>query len=296
MDTPAPNLKINTRRLQNQYYEETLAEGITLQMMQIPAGTFIMGSPEDEPERTEAEGPQHDVTLSQFFMARYPTTQAQWRAVAAMPQVNRKVRLAPDPSKFKGANRPVERVSWEEAVEFCARLSRFAESRLTIHTNRQYRLPSEAEWEYACRAGTNTPFHFGVTISTDYANYDGANEKYGVYGPGERGVRRGETTPVDEFKVANAYGLCDMHGNVYEWCQDYWHENYKGAPADGRAWDERGDSVGEASQDENRHVIRGGSWLNYPRHCRSAYRLRDDADNRDCDIGFRVCCSAPRTE
>lgn len=142
----------------NQYYEEALAEGVLpLRMMWIPAGRFLMGSPEDELERLDREGPQHSVTVPQFFMAKYPVTQAQWRAVAAMPQVNRD--LQADPSNFKGELHPVEQVSWYEAVEFCDRLS--------AHTNRQYCLPTEAQWEYACRAGTTTPFHFGETITTD---------------------------------------------------------------------------------------------------------------------------------
>ena len=157
-------LTINKRSGQNQYYEEPIAEGCRpLEMMRITAGSFLMGSPENELERSPDEGPQHEVALSQFFLAKYPITQAQWRAVAAMPQVNRE--LKPAPSNFKGELLPVEQVSWYEAVEFC--------DRLTLHTNRKYRLPSEAEWEYACRAGTTTPFHFGETITTDLANYRG---------------------------------------------------------------------------------------------------------------------------
>jgi formylglycine-generating enzyme required for sulfatase activity len=239
----------------NQYYPEPLAEGVLpLQMMQIPGGTFLMGSPKDEEERTDAEGPQHEVTLTPFFMAAYPVTQAQWRFVATLPKVDRD--LDADPSHFKGDLRPVERVSWHDAVEFCARLA--------AHTQRAYRLPSEAEWEYACRAGTTTPFHFGPTLSTDYANYDGANEKYGAYGSGTRGEHRGETTPVNQFEGANAFGLYDMHGNVLEWCQDTWHRNYEGAPTDGSAWIEGGDI--------SWRVRRGGSWNFNPRYCRSAYR------------------------
>ena len=270
-------LTIQKRSGQNQYYDESLSDGILpLRMMQIPAGTFLMGSPEDELERTEYEGPQHEVTIAPFFMAAYPVTQAQWHFVANLPQVDRK--LEPEPSRFKGDLHPVEQVSWHEAVEFCDRLTR--------HTDFQYRLPTEAEWEYACRAGTTTPFHFGPTLSTDYANYDGADEQYGAYGPGTRGEYRKETTPVDHFEGANPYGLYDLHGNVYEWCQDHWHGSYEGAPSDGSAWVEGGDS--------NRRVIRGGSWINYPWYCRSASRYGYNAENRDGYIGFRVCCSAPR--
>ena len=122
-----------------------------------------MGSPEDERERYSNESPQHEVTVKSFFMGKYPVTQAQWKVVAALPQVNRK--LNPDPSIFKGNDRPVETVSWYYAVEFCDRLSKL--------TGKSYRLPSEAEWEYACRAGTTTPFHFGKIITTDLANYNG---------------------------------------------------------------------------------------------------------------------------
>ena len=270
-------LGVNKRRIQLQYYEETLAEGIYLRMMLIPAGPFLMGSPEDELERLDYEGPQHEITVDQFFMAKYPTTQAQWRSIAAMPQVNQELDL--DPSHFQGDLRPVERVSWDDAVEFC--------ERLTIHTNRQYRLPTEVEWEYACRAGTTTPFHFGKTLSTDYANYNGSDERYGSYGPGVRGEYPRETTTVGHFEGVNEYGLSDMHGNVWEWCQDHWHDNYAGAPSDGSAW--------LSSRKSKLRVLRGGSWANYPRGCRSASRGRIDPDNRFNNIGFRVCCSAPRT-
>ena len=279
---PTATLRVNKRPGTNQYYEEVLAEGVLpLRMMLIPAGTFVMGSPEDELERTDAEGPQHEVNVPQFFMAEYPVTQAQWRVVAAMPEVKRE--LKPDPSHFKGDLRPVEQVSWHEAVEFC--------DRLTMQSDRQYRLPTEAEWEYACRAGTTTPFHFGKTITTDHANYRGTDhEEYGwsgSYGDGPKGEYREATTPVDHFEGANAYGLYDMPGNVYEWCQDYWHDTYEGAPTDGRDWVEGGDS--------SRRVIRGGSWVGYPRVCRSAYRIRNDPVDGLFGLGFRVVCSAPRS-
>lgn len=278
MQPQSSQLTINKRQGRNQCYDEGLAEGVLpLRMMLIPAGTFLMGSPESELERDKDEGPQHKVTVSQFFMAKYPVTQAQWRVVVGMPPVNQE--LDREPSHFKGDRRPVEQVSWDDAVEFC--------DRLTVHTNRQYRLPTEAEWEYACRAETTTPFHFGDTLSTDYANYDGADEKYGAYGPGSRGENRGETTPVDHFEGANKYGLCDMHGNVWECCQDHWHANYDDAPTDGSAWVRDGDA--------SRRVCRGGSWIDYPRYCRSAYRSNLNPDDRFNAIGFRVVCSAPRT-
>jgi formylglycine-generating enzyme required for sulfatase activity len=267
-------LKVFRQKAQNQYYDDPLAEGILpLRMMLIPGGTFLMGSPEEEIERTDSEGPQHEVTVPQCFMAKYPVTQSQWRVVAAMPKVNHV--LKPDPSNFKGDLRPVEQVSWYEAVEFC--------DRITVHTKRQYRLPTEAEWEYACRAGTTTPFHFGETLSTDYANYAGADESVGVYGPGARGEYRGETTPVNHFDVANAYGLCDMHGNVVEWCQEPWNDSYGGAPKNGIVWLDIEDFY---------RVIRGGAWHYIPRNCRSASRDYNTPAYRDNGIGFRVVCSA----
>ncbi len=278
------SLKVVLKRqtTQNQCYDEALGDHVLpLRMMQIPAGTFLMGSPEDELERQEREGSQHEVTLSQFYMGKYPITQAQWRAVVALPQIDRKLKA--DPSYFNGDLRPVEQVSWHDAVEFC--------DRLTILTNRQYRLPTEAEWEYACRAGTTTPFHFGETITTDLANYRGTDDKKrkwsGSYGDGPKGEYRKETTPVNQFKGANAFGLCDMHGDVWEWCQDHWHDSYVGAPNDGSAWIEGGDS--------KYRVRRGGSWYCGPRLCRSAARFNYGPGNDNDNIGFRVVCSASRT-
>ena len=263
------------------YFREDLGHDIQLDMISIPGGTCKMGSLKQEKDSLDSERPQHEVTVQPFFMGKYPVTQAQWRFVAQLRQVNKK--LDPDPSKFKGDNRPVETVSWYDAVEFCDRLS--------THTKRQYRLPSEAEWEYACRAGTTTPFHFGKTITTDLANYNGEIS----YGQGPKGVYREETTAVGSFGVANNFGLYDMHGNVWEWCLDNWHDNYKGAPTDGSAWFNSDDKL---SDKPGRAVLRGGSWINNPRNCRSASRInnnRDERDNIDNDIGFRVVCVVGRT-
>jgi formylglycine-generating enzyme required for sulfatase activity len=280
--SPEPKLTIHRRRQQAQYFVEplgvgTLEQPATLEMVLIPAGSFLMGSPADELDHYDFERPQHQVTLPQFFLGKYPVTQAQWSAVAAFSPINRE--LESDPSGFKGADRPVEQVSWEDAVEFCDRLSQ--------HTGRPYRLPSEAEWEYACRAGTTTPFHFGETITTDLANYCGTDRpEYdwsGSYGRGPKGIYRQETTPVGSFEVANAFGLYDMHGNVWEWCADRWHDNYEAAPSDGSAWLEGGSES---------YLLRGGSWYLNPRLCRSAYRDVNARVYRDHDIGFRVACSA----
>jgi formylglycine-generating enzyme required for sulfatase activity len=266
-------LIIKRRQQQARSFIEDLGNGVQLEMVAIPEGSFVMGSPKDEPERSSSESPQHTITLKSFFLGKYPVTQAQWKAVAALPQVNRE--LNPDPSRFKGENRPVEQVSWLMAVEFCDRLSQ--------KTGRQYRLPSEVEWEYACRAGTTTPFHFGKTITPELANYNGND----TYGAGVKGDYRKETTPVGSFGVANAFGLYDMHGNVWEWCADQWHESYEEAPTDGRAW------LNE--NDNQRRVLRGGSWVSSPRYCRSAYRSYFDADNRNHYFGFRVVGAAART-
>ena len=266
-------LVIRRERKQAHYFVEKLGELIGLDIILIPAGTFLMGSPEDEDERQENEGPQHEVAISTFFMGRYPITQIQWRFVAGLPQEKRE--LSPKPSHFKGDDRPVEQVSWSDAVEFCDRLS--------AYTGRDYRLPTEAEWEYACRAGTQTPFYFGKTLTTELANYNGNS----TYNDGLEGEYREETTPVGNFGIANAFGLCDMHGNVFEWCQDHWHENYEGAPTDGSAW---------LSKYENApRVRRGGSWNSDPRNCRSACRHFSSLDHRSYPLGFRVVCSTPRT-
>ena len=217
-----------------------------------------MGSPENEEGYHSSQSPQHQVTVPPFFMGKYPVTQKQWRAVAALEKVN--IDLKSDPSRFKGDNLPVECVSWNDAREFCARLSRMA--------NKTYRLPSEAEWEYACRGGTTTPFYCGETISTDLANYDG---NY-TYGQGQKGQYREKTTEVGIFP-ANPFGLYDMCGNVWEWCEDGWHENYINAPTDGSAW------TGLSSEYK---LLRGGSWDFFPSYCRSAYRFSayPDGSNR----------------
>jgi formylglycine-generating enzyme required for sulfatase activity len=255
------------------HFFESLAEDISLEMVAIPGGTFVMGSPADEAERFADEDPQHEVTVAPFFMGRYPITQAQWRTVAAMDQVQRSLDL--DPSRFTGENHPVEQVSWHDAVEFCERLA--------ARTSKLYRLPTEAEWEYACRAGTTTPFHFGDMITTEVANYDGNS----TYNSGPKGESRGQTTPIHLFEIANAFGLSDMHGNVWEWCQDHWHGDYEGVPTDGSAW--------LTDHEQAERVIRGGSWHNSPRYCRSASRPDLSPDDRFDDIGFRVVCVAPRT-
>jgi formylglycine-generating enzyme required for sulfatase activity len=262
------NRNTNSRQRATGFIED-IGNGVQLEMVAIPGGTFTMGSPATEKESYNRERPQHQVTLQPFFMGKFPVTQAQWRAVAALEQVNRE--LEPNPSYFKGENRPVERISWYDAKEFCDRLSR--------KTGKPYHLPSEAQWEYACRAGTTTPFHFGETITTDLANYRGSVS----YSSGSKGIYREETTPVGSFGVANAFGLYDTHGNVWEWCADHWHSNYEGAPTNGSAW--------LVDNDNHPRLLRGGSWYVAPDNCRSAYRYYDYPDSRYNGIGFRVVCA-----
>ncbi|WP_347239093.1 formylglycine-generating enzyme family protein [Sphaerospermopsis sp. FACHB-1094] len=252
----------------NQSLIEDLGFGVKLEMVYIPGGIFLMGAPESEKASIDDERPQHYVTVKPFYMGKYTITQEQWeKVVYSCPTV--KDWLDPHPSYFKGDKLPVEQVSWYDAVEFCARLSK--------KTGRQYRLPSEAEWEYACRAGSAKPFSFGDTITTDVVNYDG---NY-TYGNAPKGKYRGQTTAVGTFSP-NAFGLYDMHGNVWEWCADTWHHNYEGAPNDGSAW------INE--NDNHYRLLRGGSWNYYPRICRSAYRLRFTPVGRYLDVGFRVVC------
>ncbi|MBW4583030.1 MAG: formylglycine-generating enzyme family protein [Tildeniella nuda ZEHNDER 1965/U140] len=281
------------RRQSVEHRLEDLGHGLTLELVAIPGGTFVMGAPKTEEGWHPSQSPQHTVAIAPFWMGKYPVTQAQWSVVAALPNV--KHPLPPKPSCFTGANRPVEQVSWQDAIEFCARLS--------IHTHRRYRLPSEAEWEYACRAPiltsgtlergkvqsatTTTPFWCGETITTELANYSGVDWEYegrvcskGSYGKGATGSDRRETTDVGSFAIANAFGLYDMHGLVREWCVDRWHDSYDGAPDDGSAWIENGTT--------DQRVLRGGSWNGSPKVCRSAFRSKLNPETHLYDIGFRV--------
>jgi formylglycine-generating enzyme required for sulfatase activity len=264
------------------FFIEKLSENVFLDMMLIPGGNFQMGSPEDEIDRDSIESPQHLVTVSTFCMSKHTITQTQWQVVANSPPIDRE--LDSDPSHFKGDDLPVENVSWFDAQEFCRRLSR--------ETGRRYDLPSEAQWEYACRAHTTTPFHFGKTITTDLANYDGTDNPdgkwSGSYDRGPKGIYREETTPVGTFSP-NVFGLHDMHGNVLEWCLDHYHSDYEGAPIDGSAW------INPNTEQDVSRVLRGGSWFGGPRDCRSA--CRDDGNPVDLNdiVGFRVVCEAART-
>ncbi|MCA2716661.1 SUMF1/EgtB/PvdO family nonheme iron enzyme [Microcystis sp. M169S2] len=240
-------------------FTENLPNGVTLEMVGLPAGQFLMGSPDSDPDARDNEKPQHQVKVNSFAIGKYPVTQAQYQAV-----------MGTNPSFFKNnPQNPVEDVSWNDAQAFCQKLSQI--------TGKTYRLPTEAEWEYACRAGTTTRFYFGDDANQlgDYAWYKGNSQE--------------TTHPVGQ-KKPNAWGLYDMSGNVWEWCEDNWHDNYIGAPKDGSAWLTNGN--------DNRSPLRGGSWFLLPNFCRSAFRydydFRRDVDN-GLDFGFRVVCGAGRT-
>ncbi|BAZ25520.1 hypothetical protein NIES4073_64250 [Kalymmatonema gypsitolerans NIES-4073] len=256
---------VNRYSKQAKFFKEDLGNGVTLEMVSIPAGSFKMGSPPGEKGRNENEGPQHTVNVPTFFLGKFEVTQEQYQQV-----------MDKNPSTFKGAKRPVEQVSWNDTVEFCKKLSQ--------KTGRIYRLPSEAEWEYACRAGTTTPFHFGGTVTTELANYKGND----TYASAPKGKYQAQTTEVGSFPP-NAFGLYDMHGNVWEWCADTWHDSYKGAPVDGKAW---------IDNDNSFRVLRGGSWYVNPLLCRSAYRNSNFRAERvyfNYYFGFRVVCAFGRT-
>jgi uncharacterized protein (TIGR02996 family) len=222
----------------------------------IPPGTFLMGSPDTEEGGNAADETQHAVTLTKgLWMGVHPVTQEQWQAV-----------MGYNPSHFQHAkDLPVEQVSWEDCQEFLKRLRE--------QDRKPYRLPTEAEWEYACRAGTTTPFCFGATLSTDQANYNGND----TYETGKKGVDREETTPVGTFPK-NAWGLYDMHGNVWEWCQDWYGDYTANAVAD-----PQGPNSGDFC------VLRGGSWISTPEFCRAAFRDGYEPDYRFMGIGLRVC-------
>jgi formylglycine-generating enzyme required for sulfatase activity len=233
---------------------KNFTNSIGMTFVWIPPGTFLMGSPKEEKGRSGNET-QHKVTLTKgYYMGIYTVTQEQWKEV-----------MGNNPSDFKGEkNLPVEKVSWDDCQEFIKKL-RDKDKKL-------YRLPTEAEWEYSCRAGTKTPFYFGETISTDQVNYNG-----NVDGNGKEGVYRKKTTPVGSFP-ANAFGLYDMNGNVWQWCQG-WHGDY---PQDDIV-DPQGPVTGKD------RVLRGCSWYENPARCRSAARSGLAPDRTDNGIGFRLC-------
>ncbi|RNE88503.1 formylglycine-generating enzyme family protein [Marichromatium sp. AB31] len=224
---------------------ENVSKPVIQRLRWIPPGRFLMGSPEDEPGRRDSEGPQHSVTVGQgFWLFDTPCTQALWVALGLE-----------NPSRFQDPARPVEQVAWDDIQQqFLPALNKRIPG---------FILPSEAQWEYACRAGSDTAFSFGETITPEHANY-GRSQK--------------ETIPVKAL-APNGWGLYQMHGNVDEWVQDAWHGTYEGAPKDGSAW--------ESAEFGAERVIRGGSWLGVARVWRSAYRSRNEPDLGSYALGFR---------
>ena len=243
---------------------------VALELVEVVGGQFVLGAPQSEPGHDPTQPAQTIATVESFWMSIYPITQGQWRAVALLPSEEQP--LEAEPAYFTGNDRlPVEQVSWPEAVEFCRRLDRFMAARAARFGESQgagaaslsrFRLPTEAEWEYACRAKTTTPFHTGQTLTTELANYDGTSP----YRQEPVGQRRGSTTAVGSFGKANDFGLYDMHGNVLEWCTP-------------RA---------DAPASDTWRVVRGGSWQSPPHHCRSAHRAGLQADTRSSEVGFRL--------
>lgn len=243
----------NTETIDVEGYRESLSEEIDLTMLKVPSGNYMMGSATPSRDFICLETPRQSVTLDEFHLSQSPVTQAQWELVSGWPKEY--VDLPRNPSRFKGMHRPVEQVSWREAMEFCLRLRR--------HTSREYTLPSEEQWEYACRAGTTTPFSFGMILTTAIANYDGNYFEQNA----PKGLDRQETTTVNSFP-ANRWGLHDMHGNVWEWC------------------------VNRGANDDTR-MIRGGSWGDGPVYCRSTIRQAITQTTKSDRLGFRLCVPAP---
>ena len=304
--------KMQIIREQHQVYhfvEKLIGVELPFQMIQIPSGNFVMGAPKSEIDSEDRERPQHLVAVNSFFLGRYPITNAQWNFVVNnLSQEQRELSLQGAEGKEE---HPVTGVSWYNAMEFCARLS--------SHTSKKYRLPSEAEWEYACRAVNSfspvvkseqlaveewnqryiKPFHFGETISSEVANYQGDE----TYGRESKGKYRGITVPVDHFQAANDFGLSQMHGQVYEWCADPWHDNYEKATSDGMVWDKLDNNhyrnvlgnLSELLNDKRSRVLRGGSFYEEPGVCRSASRVRRYPGYVDADVSFRLAVSDPRT-
>jgi formylglycine-generating enzyme required for sulfatase activity len=240
---------------QGRRYQEAFGRQFCLEMVRIAGDTFLMGSAESG-QAGMFPYLQHKATVAPFFISQYPITQMQWLTIAVLPPLERMLPLMP--SYFQGASHPVEQVSWYEATEFCARLSRL--------TGRCYRLPMEIEWEYACRAGSHTAFHFGDHITPWIANYRGTvTEASGQVRP----LFRQTTTSVGSFPYANAFGLYDMHGNVWEWCND------------------------KTEQDLFLPIgLRGGAWSSPPAQCQSSFRYSMDAKGRSSDVGLRVVCQS----
>lgn len=250
-----------------QSFTEPLPEGAFIEMVKLPARQASVGSPLTEKGRMPDEDEPHLIAFDTFFISKHPITQFQWRAVASLPQIE--IALDTSPSHFTGLGNPVEQVSWFDAVEFCARLSR--------HTQRSYRLPTEVEWEYACRGATETPFCFGEMLTPELANYQtcGIKElRLAAQNSDLASETEGHTTAVDGFAIANPFGLYDMHGNVCEWCLKSSHDEF------------------EIEDLRYQQPTRGGSWKSSPLICRAAVNIMFASQTKDSSVGFRVVHAA----
>jgi formylglycine-generating enzyme required for sulfatase activity len=258
--------------------DKEITNSIGMKLVLIPAGNFVMGSPATEAEREAGEG-QHEVAITRpFYLGAYTVTQGQYEKV-----------MGKNPSFFRPGNggsldHPAEQVRWGDARQFCAKLSALPEEK---KAGRTYRLPTEAEWEYACRAGTTTPFNVGAALSSEQANFNGNFP----YGGAAKGPFLRRTAKVGSYRP-NAWGLYDMHGNVYEWCNDWYDpEYYKKSPKDNPKGPEQG-VMATGFGDNYFVVVRGGCWLDEGRACRSPRRFRLQQSEPYRWTGFRVACDA----
>lgn len=249
---------ISTEAKSAKYQTLDLGDGVTIDFVAIPGGNFIMGSPPTESKRDIDEGPQREISISEFWMSKYPITQSQYQVI-----------MGENPAYFSGKQLPVETISWNDAVKFCELVSE--------KIGKTIKLPSEAQWEYACRAGTTDAFYFGPTLTANFANYNG---RY-IYANEPETDFRNTTTEVG-ILPPNAFGLYDLHGNVWEWCEDDYYSDLSKVPSDGSAW------LNSSSDTSSRKVRRGGSWNGEPDVCRSANRIANLAENAYNFIGFRV--------
>ena len=251
------------REFQNFNYLSEVIEDQEIRMMIIPAGEYGMGTSK---KGHRSEQPHHLVKVSAFLMSQFPITRTQWKVVSNYPKVNRSLKKIPCGGAVKS---PVVNVSWHDTVEFCDRLS--------LKTGCMYRLPTEAEWEYACKGGSNTQFHFGEAISSQYVNYNSSSS----YRSESPSIYRKKISTINEFKFPNKFGLFDMHGNVWEWCLDHWHDDYQSAPSEASPWIN--------THTTSLRILRGGSWNCEAYLCRSTSRFsNNESDNLSNDIGFRI--------
>ncbi|MBL8151488.1 MAG: SUMF1/EgtB/PvdO family nonheme iron enzyme [Blastocatellia bacterium] len=247
---------LDQKQKEAEYFKDNLGDGVFIEMVKVQGGTVLMGSD----DIYEFERARYKATVPPFYIGKFEITQAQWEAV-----------MGTNPSRYKDPDMPVDSISWSDAAEFCKKLSQ--------KTGKQYRLPSEVEWEYAARGGTASPFAFGDGLIPEVANCNG---RFWA----RQGLNPGKPVAVGSFKLANQFGLYDMHGNVWEWCQDVWHEgtDLEQAPKDGKAW--------ESGTDNTKHTIKGGDWWAFIKYCRSCSRLGiAPNENHSYFIGFRVVVS-----